>query len=459
MPVPEARSDRLVPSSTDPLSCVAYGSFALYLIIMLGTNSVARTGGALTWLPLVRLPAGDGNWEVIGALALLPAVSAVAWLGARAKANSLRAIGWGWGRVARPLAVLAAAGLLNTIVYILSGDGSPATLLRLIILLVHLAWGYLYLVNEKPDLLWIIAAVIAIQSTVAIGQFVGQQELGLSILGELSLDPQVGGVSIAMRGSERWLRGYGLATNPNTLAGTLVTMLALLPALERNDSRPRREFRAVIFVLGFAALLTTLSRWAAACLGLALAVNLIPWLRDVLRHRRWSDPPLGAGTWLAVMMIGGLFVAIYGDAISGRFVGLQTPIESRSVSERGRDSAISLEIIAANPILGVGLGEYLDIARQNDPAAKVVHSVPLHLAAEIGLFGLVAWVWLVLAPLLRRGALTRHAAVTGLWLGFWLLGVLQPAPNPLYELRSALLTGLVAGVMAQSGIEQDGAAS
>ena len=432
------------------LSRAAYLSFALYLIVMLGTNSVARTGGALTWLPLLRLPAGDGNWEVIGALALLPAVSAVAWLAVRARAGSLRAIDWGWRRVAWPLAVLAAAGLLNSIAHILRGDGSAATLIRLIILLVHLAWVYLYFVNEKPDLLWIIAAVIAIQSLVAIGQFIAQRDLGLFLLGEPVLDPQTSGISIVMRGSERWLRGYGLATHPNTLAGTLVTMLALLLALERDKSRARRWLGGAIFALGFAALLTTLSRSAAVSMGLVLVANFLPWLRDGLQHRRWGRPPITAGAWLAAIVIGGLFVAIYGDALSGRVVGLETPIESRSLSERGRDTGISLEIISQYPVLGVGLGDYLTVATQYDPEARLVHNVPLHLAAEIGLAGLMVWVLLLVSPLLRRGALGHHAAVTGLWLGFWLLGVLQPAPNPLYELRSVLLAGLVAGVMAQS---------
>lgn len=445
-----ARSDSLVRLSTRPLGRVAYLTFAFYLIAMLGTNSVARTGGPLSWLPLIRLPAGDGNWEAIGALALVPAVSAVAWLSARARAGSLRAINWGWRRVAWPLAALAAAGLLNTIAHILTGDGSPAALIRLIILLVHLAWVYLYLVNERPDLLWIIAAVVAIQSVVAIGQFIGQRELGLFALGEPELNPQISGISIVMRGSERWLRGYGLATHPNALAGTLVTMLALLLALARDDGRARRGLGAASFALGFAALLTTLSRSAAVAMGLVLAANFIPWLRNMLRHRRWSEPPLGAGAWLAVIVIGGLFIALYGETISGRIVGLETPIESRSLSERGRDTAISLEIIARYPVLGVGLGQYLDVATQFDPAAELVHNVPLHLAAEIGLVGLMAWVWLLVSPLLRRGALGRHAAVTGLWLGFWLLGILQPAPNPLYELRSVLLASLVAGVMAQS---------
>ncbi len=437
-----------------PLGQIAYLFFAFYLIATLGANSVARAGGPLAWLPLVRLPAGDGNWEMIGAVGVLPAVSVMAWLAARARAGSLRTINWGWGRVSWPLAALAAVASLNTTIHIFSEDGSLSTLLRLLLLLVHLAWVYLYVTNERPALLPIIAAVIAIQSTVAIGQFITQRDLGLYWLGELALDPSISGVSVVVRGSELWLRGYGLSINPNTLAGTLATLLAMLLALGRDLSGGPRRLGAAVFALGVAGLLTTLSRSGALCLGVALAFNLLPWLWDGLRHRRWGGLPLGGGAWVAAALITGLFAAVYGDTISGRVVDLGTPTESRSISERGRDTAISLAVIAESPLLGVGLGEYLNVAQSYDPEAKLVHTVPLHLAAEIGIEGLLVWLWLVAAPLLRRGALSRYAAVSGLWLTFWLFGLVQTAPNPLYELRSALLAGLVAGVVAWSGIDR-----
>ena len=76
--------------------------------------------------------------------------------------------------------------------------------------------------------------------------------------------------------------------------------------------------------------------------------------------------------------------------------------------------------------------------------------MPLWLAAELGVAGALVWLWLLLAPVARRGALGRFAPLTALWLGFWLLGLLQPAPHPLLDLRSALLAGLVAALVARS---------
>ncbi len=443
-----SRAENKPPPAAGLLNRIAYFSFAVYLTLLLGTNSVAEMGGVLTWWPLWRLPAAGNEPVIIGALSLLPPLSAVAWLAARAITGNLRALRWGWSHITWPLVALALLGLFSTLRPCLQGDCSLAATLRLLLLLIHLFWVYLYVVNERVELLPIIAVVILLQAAVAVGQFVAQRDLGLQFLGESELDPQVSGISVVMRGAGRWLRGYGFATHPNVLAGTLVPLMLALFVIDRGASRPRRAVAATLFAIAFAALLTTLSRWAAVCLGLGLAINLLPWTRDRLRGRR-PGLPLDRGTWAAVLLIAILFFAAYGDAVVGRVARLDTPVEARSISERSRDTAISLQIIAAQPLFGVGLGNYLSAAQRYDEWAELVHAVPLRLAAEMGLAALALWVWLVAGPVLRFGAFARFAPETGLWLAFWSLGLLDLAPNPLVELRSALLVGLVAALVAR----------
>lgn len=446
---------RRVVNAAAILQRAAFLTFALYLILLIGTGSVARAGGPMTWLPLWQLPAAGNKWEIVGVVALLPPLSILCWILARAGAGTLRLLHWGWPRITWPLATLGLLGLLSILRSCPGDICNPIALLRLLLLLAHLFWIYFYLVNEKPDLFWIVIVVILMQSVVALGQFIWQRDLGLSFLGESPLDPQVGGVSVVMRGSERWLRAYGLAIHPNVLAGTLVTMLLSLVALVRRKTPARRLMFSLAFSLGFAALLATLARWAIACLLLGLLINAIPWLRTGLKRHRWANPPLGSGTLSALLIITLLFIVGYGDAAAGRAAGLDTTIESRSLWERNRDMRIGLSLLVAHPALGVGLGEYIPAAREYNDYAGLVHNVPLLLAAELGIAGLLIWLWLVVAPLTRHGVLTRFAPQTGLWLSFWLLGLLYPTPHPLYELRGALLTALVAGIMAYSGFERE----
>jgi hypothetical protein len=334
----------------------------------------------------------------------------------------------------------------------LGGSCDLTALLRLSLLLAHLGWVYLYIVNEKPPLFPIVVAIIAIQSIVAIGQFVGQSDLGLAFLGEMALDPEVRGISVVMRGPVRWLRAYGLTNHPNSLAAMLASLLWMLPVLRRELSPVALLIGRVAFILGFAALLTTLARWAMACFTLGAGVHLFAWFRAGWTSRRWAIPKGSAamGLALAAVLVG--FLAIYGDAAVGRVAALDAPIESRSLMERERDTDVSRKVIAANPLSGVGVGNYVAAARVYDPWAETVHNMPLLLSAELGIGGFLMWIWLLVAPVARRGAFSRYAAQTALWLSFWLLGLLYNGPHPLYELRSTLLVGLVAGLISVTAI-------
>lgn len=450
---PTTSPSTAVAAGTHPsgrLALLTQITFSLYLVLLLGANGVALSRGPLAWLPFVRLPAAGNEWAPIGVVSLLPLISAAAWLAERVRRGELRTLTWASARVAWPLAALAGLGVLSLAWQCAGGLCDLTAAARLALLLTHLVWVYLYVVNERPPLFAIIVTVIILQSAVAVGQFMAQHDLGLALLGEPPLDPQLAGVSVVMRGAARWLRGYGLTNHPNTLAGTLVPMLLLLPIVARDLASTRRRLVLLVFALGSAALFATLARWAAICFALGLGLNLAPWVVDGVRRRGWKSAPLARSIVLASALTVGLMFAIYGDAVIGRAVGLETPVESRSLWERERDTQIALHLLADRPLLGVGLGRYLDHAPALDPWAETVHNIPLLLGAELGLFGLLLWPVLLVGPLLRREALGRFAPETALWLSFWLLGLFYPAPHPLLELRSALLTGLVAAALAQS---------
>ena len=78
-----------------------------------------------------------------------------------------------------------------------------------------------------------------------------------------------------------------------------------------------------------------------------------------------------------------------------RLFALDTPTEAQSIDERQRDAALAVAIIRDAPLTGVGLGDYLAAAQRLDADAARVHNVPLLVAAELGLPGLVIWACLL----------------------------------------------------------------
>ena len=143
----------------------------------------------------------------LGILTLIPLLLAISWPLLRLVELRMPAVRrrwqWGWRQITLPLAGLTLLGLISIgWSWLAAGTRLPPlgisdTAFQLLSL--ALVWAtYLFLVNEQPSLTWPLAAVVAIQSLVGIAQFVRQTDLGLTMLGELDLDPAVSGVSVLM---------------------------------------------------------------------------------------------------------------------------------------------------------------------------------------------------------------------------------------------------------------------
>lgn len=430
---------------------VAHVSFGLFLVLLLGANSAGANGGPLSWLPLLQLPRASGEWAAAGPVMLLPLLSVSAWIAARATGPSGRPFFFGWRRINLPIALLGALALGSLALQCAAGDCHPGTVLRVALLLALFAWVYWFTINEQPDLVPIIATVVILQSAVAAGQFVTQHDLGLRFLGEPRLDPMQRGVSVVMNGGARWLRGYGLTVHPNDAGRTLTTCLLILTVLWPDARGCRRPLIIVASVFGLAGMIATLSRWSWVCLLLGLILALQP---AVLRLKagpvafstRKTLVAVGIGL-AALAVASALFLNAYGGALSGRLTEGSSALEERSIRERERDLGIALRLLADAPLTGTGFGRYEAAALSVDPWAMVVHNVPLYIGAELGLLGIAAWLLLVILPLLAPDGLFRTPARAGVWLGFWLLGLFYVQPHPLIETRSALLAGLVAGLV------------
>ncbi|MCA9959498.1 MAG: O-antigen ligase family protein, partial [Anaerolineales bacterium] len=378
------------PTPHSPLSSLSSllpphsSSLWLLLALILLTFAQENNQGPLAWgaLPL-NLP-----WR-IGPLALLPLLPAVNLM------QQWRSQAWTWGdwRVSTALVVLTAVSIpaiLHT------QQWASAISLALCWLI------YLSLVNVPRDkairpLFWLLCLVILIQGSVGIAQFIYQHDLGLTWFGEPALNPQQPGISVVYHQGERWLRAYGLNSHPNRL-GLKLTMLLLMLWPYRQPSAMRhhkQRLAAILFwttlLIGLGGLLTSLSRSAWLALAAGGGIYGLSWLRQ----KGWRQRPLlptDLRITILILIIGlSLFAFFYGDTVSGRVARLDTPLESRSLAERSRDSDLAWQLFQAELWRGVGLGEFVPAAKTLDPFAGVVHHVALLMAAEMGIPGLLGW--------------------------------------------------------------------
>ncbi|HSN77377.1 MAG TPA: O-antigen ligase family protein [Anaerolineae bacterium] len=460
------------------LRTVVQGLFALSLVLALATHSNNWRVGPLTWLPILHLgpllPTRflAANMQqapmAIGVLTLLPLALGGSWMLLRIlearTPGQRRPWRWGWPAFTWPLLGLTGLALLSAATQALDtrppGLSPPQVLAVGSLALVWLV--YLFVVNEQPRLAWPLAAVVTVQGLVAVAQFSVQRELGLGVLGEISLDPATGGTSVLLVDNVRWLRAYGLTGHPNLLGALLaLAMLLLLPDLAAARG-VRRVVLSMVLVVGLLGLLATVSRaaWLAFGLGAALFV-LAMWRQarddDAVRPaapRRvshWVD-------WLPVAALGGAglaFLALYSRQLASRFLSLDSVIEARSLFERGRDAAIALRLLSQHPWQGVGFGNYVPSARALDPAARIVHNAPLLALAELGLPGGLCWAWLTLAPFVAAGRAslrgdTRLLPHLAPWLALVVMSLWHPLPWFSAGWRSTVLLALLMGVWANA---------
>ena len=374
---------------------VTHGLFAA--VVLLALIAPSLTTGPFSWLPLLTMSKIADAPIRLGVLSLLPPILGLIWLVARLLERPPRR--WLWGR---PGTTLPLAGL--TLLMLLSLK--PALEHRTLVVLVSLAllWSiYLFAVNEKPNLTVPLSLIAVVQGSVALGQFVCQRDLGIKLLGEVPLDPQISGISVLWARESRWLRSYGLTGHPSVLGATLSVLLLLLADDIADAGGWRRLWFTLVASVGLLGLLTTFSRgaWLAFCLG------VVAWVvRSAALQRRGAESEerrvlFRRAHLLAPVILAALFLSLQHDLVASRFLHLETPLEARSIRDRQRDADLALQLIWKHPWRGVGIRNYLVAVRAIEPDSRTVHNVPLLTAAELGLPGAALWSWLALTGLLH----------------------------------------------------------
>jgi len=426
------------------VSAVTRAAFWLFLLLLLLSHASAANPGPFGWLPHPAILRRYG-WRV-GLLAWLPLLILGGWAYSRMAAPRHA---WMWGHLRLTLPLLGLTLLASA--HILSG--APPTLA----VPLGLFWlVYLFRLNNgRTGLKWVLVIVLIGQSIVAIGQFAGQRPVNLTWLGEAAMDLNTSGTSVVLHNGANWLRAYGLNSHPNQLGLLLTALLLMLWPYRRIRGSGQFsvfsiQYRAVIWAalgVGLAGLAVSWSR--AAWLGLlaGAVVYTLAWLRGARQWPRPAAPQILLFLPLTAILL--MFLYTYGDIVANRLFLTDSRLESWSLYERRRDTAIALQIIAQNPITGTGLGNYQTIAAQINPTAQIVHNVPLLITAELGLPGMTLWLAFLIAPLVRPGVFSRFAPQTAVWLALIVISLMQPEPH-LFLIKGAALWGLAAAAWSSA---------
>jgi hypothetical protein len=233
-----------------------------------------------------------------------------------------------------------------------------------------------------------LAASIVFQAALAWAQALLQRPLGLP--GELTL-PLTNPLSAALHvGGKAWLRAYGLTFHPNVLGGYLVVgLLLLLPWIKR-----RAVQAAWLLVLGGLFWSFSRSAWLAG------AVTLLFYAAWYFRQNPIRVRRLVPG--LAAALLGGAaLLALFFPQVAARLNPFTSFSEFSSISARGQLIKIALDSLRADPLTGLGAGNFPIAMRsyQTLDAPHYVHNVILLLASEVGVLGGLLWLWLWIVPL------------------------------------------------------------
>ena len=246
-------------------------------------------------------------------------------------------------------------------------------------------------------------------ASLGIWQFLNQNAFANKWLGIAKHDPANPGVSVVeaignLGLGERWLRAYGTLDHPNMLGGLLtlgaIMIIFVIINLRRKKNKENYKYfilASYLFLLTYSfALFFTFSRaaWLAFVIGLfvILAVTLI-------KKDRFGQIQI-----LKIILVSGILVFIlftsFQNLVLTRVKG-ESRLEQKSNIERLESNKVAWDMFRDNWLVGVGMGNYtMELAKTNPshPAYfyQPAHNAYLLIAAEIGIFGIALFLYLIL---------------------------------------------------------------
>ena len=297
--------------------------------------------------------------------------------------------------------------------------------------LIEFVLFYFYLKSYAVDkfgftrILWVLVCGGLFQAVIAVWQFLGQSDVGLRILGESLLGPDMTGIaSFFNTHGEKIIRAYGTTPHPNVLAAYLFLSIfaSYFIWFYKNV---RHEY---FFWAGYALLLFAFFFSFARVAVFLVGANFI--IRGLLLTFRFKGK-FWRGKALKVVWVTGLIILVFAE--------LYWPEAASRITISADDEAVQLrmfynsESLKSLNWLGVGTGNFVNWLMVIDPNLprhlyQPVHNIYLLIFSETGILGAAAFVVFLIflvKDFIKRTKLARfhHYSVLLVFASFLFMGV------------------------------------
>ena len=229
----------------------------------------------------------------------------------------------------------------------------------------------------------------------------------------------------------------GIFGNPNDLAMNMVTFLpaAIVIAMSSRQSLIKRGIAAGIAALMFATIVFTKSRGGLLGMLAALAILLI-------MARGWMQRMLAAIAIVGAVVVLPMLPSSFWDRMSTIVDEAQDKQFTGSREARQLVMSDGINTFLEFPVTGVGAGQFKNY---NPPERKArwleTHDVLIQVAAETGIFGLLAFVFLIIRAVMAAMA-TRRLTRDPSWISAMRKAHKEDTAQALSEHTLGLIAGL-----------------
>ena len=272
--------------------------------------------------------------------------------------------------------------------------------------------------------LWIISILLIsglFQSIIAISQFFNQSNLGLRILGEGILGPNLAGVAKINLNGLKLIRAYGTFPHPNILAFFLLVIILIWLSYLLKNPHWLKKYRLIFSFSALALLwLALFLSFSRATITLAVILTLI----FLLWQKKFSLLLWQILLWVC------LILSLWPE-ISIHFLHFSS--YHQSISLRLYYQNVAKAIFWFHPWIGVGWGNFVNYFISHYPSQEnwiyqPVHSIYWLILSEMGIFGFSIFIWIlgrVFGGLLKikKKSLIQFQLGLLLFLAFLIIGL------------------------------------